>query len=335
MTKQGTGQRTLVLFPGALGDFICFLPALRVLAQAAFVDLLARSEFADLVPETVQVRSLDRYEVNRLFVAGAGNEDKVAGFFAGYDSTYAWMGSGQNLFVRQLQNLCQGRAHIFSFDSAATERHQSEYYLSCLGVAASESLIPTIPLKPQAKAWSADFWARHSFEGRPVLILAPGSGAREKNWPVASFAAVAEWWREQEEGEPLVVLGPVEEERGGFEPLVRQYTAARNLTLAELAAIMVRGDLYLGNDSGVTHLAAALGIPTVALFGPSDVKKWRPQGKQVQVINRVLQCSPCVIAVMKNCGHRSCLYALEAAEVIQRLRAMVPGSRLDKVGGRD
>jgi len=245
---------------------------------------LARSEFADLVPETVQVRSLERYEVNRLFVAGAGNEDKIPGFYAGYDSTYSWMGSGQNLFVRQLQNLCQGRAHIFSFDSAATERHQSEYYLSCLGVAASESLIPTIPLKLQARAWSAEFWARHSFEGRPVLILAPGSGAREKNWPVSSFAAVAEWWRKQEEGEPLVVLGPVEEERGGFEPLLRQYTAARNLTLAELAAIIVRGDLYLGNDSGITHLAAALDLPVCVLWGESIETVWRPRGSHVQLL---------------------------------------------------
>jgi ADP-heptose:LPS heptosyltransferase len=335
MTIQRTGQRTLVLFPGALGDFICFLPALSVLAQTACVDLLARSEFADLVPETVQVRSLERYDVNRLFVAGAGNEDKIRGFFAGYDSTYSWMGSGQNLFARQLQNLCQGRARIFSFDSKATERHQSEYYLSCLGVAASESPIPKIPLKPQAISWSADFWTRHSFEGRPVLIVAPGSGAREKNWPVPSFAAVAEWWREQEKGEPLVVLGPVEEERGGFEPLLQQYKTVRNLTLAELAAIMVRGDLYLGNDSGITHLAAALGLPTVALFGPSDVKRWRPQGKQVRIINRMLECAPCAIGVMKNCGHRSCLYAIEPAGVIEQLRAIAPRSRLDKVGGRD
>ena len=334
MTIQAIGQRTLVLFPGALGDFICFLPALGALAQTTFVDLLARNEFADLVPERVRVRSLERYEINRLFVEGAVNEDKMRNFFAGYASAYSWMGSRQDLFVRQMQGLCRGRARIFSLNSEATERHQSEYYLSCLGVVAG-SPIPAITLKPEAMAWSATYWARHALEGRRVLVLAPGSGAREKNWPVPSFAAVAEWWGEQEDGEVLIVLGPVETERGGFEPLVRHYKVVHNLTLAELAAIIVRGDVYLGNDSGLTHLAAALGIPTVALFGPSNVERWRPQGKQVRIFSRMLECSPCAIADMKNCGHRSCLTAIEPAEVIQQLGVMAKGSRLDKVGGRD
>ena len=335
MTMPANNQRILVFFPGALGDFVCFLPALHALAQTAFVDLFARTEFGDLVPETVRVRSLESYEVNRLFVQGAGEESKMRRFFAAYAAIYSWMGSGHILFVRQLQNLCHGRAQIFSFNSEAAEKPQSEYYLSCLsclGVATSESLIPIIPLKPQAIAWSADFWACHAFEGRPVLMLAPGSGAREKNWPVLSFIAVAEWWRKQGKGEPLIILGPVEEERAGFEPLLRQYQAARNLTLAELVALMVRGALFLGNDSGVTHLAAALGIPTLALFGPSNVKKWRPQGKHVRIINRALECSPCAVAVMKRCGHRSCLSAIEPAEVIQELRAMAQGAALTRWG---
>jgi ADP-heptose:LPS heptosyltransferase len=334
MTTQTMNQRILVLFPGALGDFICFLPALRALAQTAFVDLFARSEFADLVPATVRVRSLECYEIRRLFVSGTCNEGKMRSFFARYASTYSWMGSAQNLFVRQMQNLCQGRAHIFAFDAEATKGHQSEYYLSCLGVVAGESLIPIIPLKPEAIAWSADYWARHSLDGREVLLVAPGSGAREKNWPVRSFAAVADWWRARE-GEALVILGPVEEDRGQFELLLRQYKTARNLTLAELAALIARGDLFLGNDSGITHLAAALGTPTLALFGPSNVKKWRPQGERVRIIKRTLECAPCAVSVMKHCGHRSCLSALEPAEVIQQLQAMAQGSRLDKVGVRD
>ena len=62
-------QRALVIFPGALGDFLCFLPTLRFLSQGKEVDLLARSEFADLVPPTVKVGSLERYEIRRLFVS--------------------------------------------------------------------------------------------------------------------------------------------------------------------------------------------------------------------------------------------------------------------------
>lgn len=331
---DATDQRTLVLFPGALGDFVCFLPALRALAQAASVDLFARSEFADLAPESVRVRSLERYEINRLFVCGAAAEDKLRVFFSRYATVYSWMGSGQQQFVRQLQDLCQGRAHIFPFQPELSGRHQSEYYLTCIHC--RDAPVPQISLKPQAVAWNAAYWARHSLEGSQVLIVAPGSGAKEKNWPLSSFAAVIGWWRDQIGGEAVVVLGPVEEERGGLEPiLLPGCRVARGLSLAELAAIIARSDLYLGNDSGVTHMAAALGIPTVALFGPSDEQKWSPQGKRVRILKHEIECAPCAVAAMKSCGHRSCLCALKPAEVIGQLHALLEQSRLDKVGGRD
>jgi ADP-heptose:LPS heptosyltransferase len=327
-------QRALVFFPGALGDFICFLPALRALAETALVDLFARSEFADLLSETVRVRSLESCEVTRLFVPQPGDEEKMRSFFAGYTAIYSWMGSGHDVFVRRLQMLCDGRARIFPFDCGKAERHQSEYYFSCLGIADREFSRPKIEIKPESASWSADYWARHGFAGRRVLMLAPGSGAREKNWPAEAFAAVANWWR-SEGGELLVILGPVEEERGGFELLLQRFKAARHLTLGNLAALISRADMLLGNDSGIVHLAAALGIPTVALFGPSDVKKWRPRGERVLIMRRVLECSPCVMATMKNCLHRSCLTGLDPVEVIQQLDAWARANHLDKVGVRD
>ncbi len=329
-----TDQRALVLFPGALGDFVCFLPVLRSLAHAASVDLLARSEFADLAPESVRVRSLERYEINRLFVCGAVAEDKLRDFFSRYASVYSWMGSGQQQFVRQLQDLCQGRAHIFPFQPELSGRHQSEYYLTCINC--SDPPVPQISLKPQAMTWSAVYWARHSLEGSQVLIVAPGSGAKEKNWPLPFFAAVIGWWRDQIGGEAVVVLGPVEEERGGLDPSrLTGCKVARGLILAELAAIIARSDVYLGNDSGVTHIAAALGISTVALFGPSNGQKWRPQGKRVHILKHEIECAPCSVAAMKSCGHRSCLRALKPDEVIEQLHALLEQSRLDKGGGRD
>ena len=327
-------QRALVFFPGALGDFICFLPALAALAESATVDLFARSEFADLLPESVHARSLESREVNELFIPQPGNEDNMRKFFAGYASVYSWMGSGHDGFVRRLQTFCSGRARFFPFDSATREEHQTDYYLSCIGVSGGEVLLPKIDVRPEFVIRSADVWLRHGFAGRRVLILAPGSGAREKNWGVEAFAAVAEWWRHQG-GEPLIVLGPVEEERGGFECLLQKFKAVRNVSLGNLAALMSLGDIFLGNDSGITHLAAALGIPTIALFGPSNVKKWRPRGERVLVIRRNLECSPCAGAVMKNCPHRSCLSALDAAEVIRQLQSLPPPGRLDKVGVRD
>lgn len=332
--SDASEQRALVLFPGALGDFVCFLPALRQLAQAVSVDLFARSDFADLVPKSVRVFSLERYEISRLFICGAAEEDRLGVFISRYGAVYSWMGSGQQQFVRQLQDLCRGRAHIFPFQPELPGRHQSEYYLTCINC--SDPPLPQISLKPQAVAWSAAYWAQHSLEGFQVLIVAPGSGAKAKNWSLSSFADVIEWWRDQIGGKTVVVLGPVEDERSRLEPiLLPGCKMVSGLTLAELAAVLSRSDLYLGNDSGVTHMAAALGTPTVALFGPSDAQRWRPQGKRVRVLKHEIECAPCSDTAMKSCGHRSCLGALKPFEVIGELRALLVQRRLDKVVGRD
>ena len=73
----------------------------------------------------------------------------------------------------------------------------------------------------------------------------------------------------------------MEEERGDYSALCAGAVVARNLNLGELSALLARSELYLGNDSGVSHLAAALGVVTAVLFGPSNVARWSPQGKNV------------------------------------------------------
>ncbi len=88
-----SNRRALVLFPGALGDFVCFLPTLKILAERTSIDLLARTEFSELVPRHVKVGSLERFEIRYLFVSGAGSDEKVRRFFKNYECTYSWMGN--------------------------------------------------------------------------------------------------------------------------------------------------------------------------------------------------------------------------------------------------
>jgi ADP-heptose:LPS heptosyltransferase len=312
-------QRTLVIFPGALGDFLCFLPTLQFLSQNREVDLLARSEYDDLAPPTVKVGSLERYEIRRLFVCGSAREERLRDFFSSYSSVFSWMGSGQRTFVQELDLLSRGRARVFPFQPERRRLHQSEYYLR--GVddqAVLEAGKLEIALKPEAMAWSERYWQQHFPKGERVMMLAPGSGAREKNWPAASFYAVADWWR-QTGGAVVVILGPVEEEKEDYTALCQGAIVARNLRLGKLAALLARSALYLGNDSGVSHLAAALGVITVVLFGPSNVYRWGPRGKDVTVVTQNVDCAPCTISTMKGCPHRQCLTTLEPEYVIKEL----------------
>jgi len=319
-----------VIFPGALGDFICFLPALRALASRHRIVLYARSEFAELVPAAVTVRSIERREISRLFVATPELEVQVRQSFEAFAVVYSWMGHQQPTFAERLQAASGGRALIFPFRPAARAEHQADYYLRCLGVG-EVSRGSTVEVSRAADDWGERFWRDHLLCGRAVLMIAPGSGAREKNWPEAFFIEVADWWAEATEGIVLFLFGPVEAERGGFDRLREHGLGVSPLGLAQTAALLQRSTVYLGNDSGISHLAAAVGTRTVALFGPSDPVQWAPRGR-VSVIRRCMDCSPCSEPTMKSCPHRGCLTELSPAQVIDVMRQVPELASLTRGG---
>jgi ADP-heptose:LPS heptosyltransferase len=329
---ETNAERSLVLFPGALGDFVCFLPAFRFLSRGRHVDLWANTGFSDLVSRGVNVRSLESYEMTRLFIPGSAQERRLRDFFGAYSSIFSWTGSGDRTFVEQLNSVSHERARVFPFQPRTGRVHQLDYYLACVGGQPSATTIPEISLQPEAEAWSDEYWRHHGLGERRVMAIGPGSGAREKNWPERFFKQIADWWRQHTAGVVIIILGPVEEERGGYPALSREPVIARNLSLGQVVALLARVDLYLGNDSGLTHLAAALGVRTVALFGPSDIERWAPRGRKVTLLAQKVECSPCELDMMRNCPHRKCLSALSPDSVIAELHRLATGVTLTRGG---
>ncbi|HEY1267129.1 MAG TPA: glycosyltransferase family 9 protein, partial [Candidatus Binatia bacterium] len=115
-------------------------------------------------------------------------------------------------------------------------------------------------------------------------------------------------------GKVSVVLGPAEDDEYTY--WAAHAAVARGLGLGQLAALLSMADVYIGNDSGVTHLAAAGGVKTIALFGPTDPVEWAPRGSNVEIITLQVECSPCERPAMKSCRHRKCLTALKPGDVI-------------------
>jgi ADP-heptose:LPS heptosyltransferase len=327
-----TDNRIAVFFPGALGDFICLLPALQILAEGAQVELFTKMAFAGIVPRHIRVRALERYEINRLFVTGAACERRLGDFFSPYRRVYSWMGSGEPVFRRELRALAPGRVRLFAFHGADAAMHQSDYYLSCVETSRKTGPAVTIPLQPEALQWRKEFWQRHGLQDKALLVMAPGSGSGEKNWPAEYFFTVGRWWRERTGGAVIALFGPVEEECGGFAATAEEFIAARSLSLAQVAALLSGCNLYIGNDSGITHLAAGVGVPTVALFGPSDPRRWAPRGPKVLLLRRRVACSPCAIAAMKACAHHRCLHQLVPSRIIGALEKFNEVATLTRVG---
>lgn len=160
--------------------------------------------------------------------------------------------------------------------------HAGEWLASCLpaiGVGAAEVAMPILTPSEddqgRANAIAADL-------PPGFLAIHPGSGSPAKNWPAARFAELV---RSRGAARWLLVRGPADDGVAALLETVPGARVARDLPLRVLAALLARAGAYVGNDSGVTHLAAASGAPTIALFGATDPRLWAPVGPHVEVVS--------------------------------------------------
>jgi ADP-heptose:LPS heptosyltransferase len=169
----------------------------------------------------------------------------------------------------------------------------------------------------------------------PWLAVAPGSGHLRKNWPLAHYYEVSRalgweyglhtvWLAGPAEGEMLPYLGALAKAQG--------QVLLANRPLARLARVLSRCRLYLGNDSGLTHLAAAVGEPDVlALFGPTDPRVWAPLGPRVRTLRAPCPQAPCAVGRTISCPETACLRALSPETVLAAAAQVLPAP--DKNGG--
>jgi heptosyltransferase III len=133
---------------------------------------------------------------------------------------------------------------------------------------------------------AADVLRRLGPAGRRFIAVHPGSGSPRKNWPPEPLALLLERLPAATGATPLLVAGPADDEAVSrlLACLSQPLPILRHVPLPVLAAVLGQADAYLGNDSGPTHLAAILGRPTLALFGPTDPALWAPRGPRVRIL---------------------------------------------------
>jgi heptosyltransferase-3 len=297
--------RVLVIFPGALGDLVCLGPALRALAgrhrdakPGATLELMAREELARFAVDRIGITrievasgdspphartysraysraySIDRREVAALFAADA-DLTKAAEFFRPFTRIYSFFASDDARFRRALEKAAAPGAVSFHAFRPAGAGHVAAGYLGEIGERGA-------PLDGHIEVLAGDLaearqaLARLGLGGARVVLLFPGSGGAHKNWPADNFATLASALRQPLRA--LAVLGPAE---AALEPLfsARGIAWLRDQPLSTVAGLARLAAGFAGNDSGVSHLAAAAGAPGVVLFGPTDPDRWRPLGR--------------------------------------------------------
>lgn len=289
-------ERVLVIFPGALGDLLCLVPALRALARRhrdATLELMAREELARFIVDRVgltlglppvhsRAHSIDRREVAALF-AESPDLTGAAQFFRPFTRIYSFFASDDARFRRALEAAAAPGAVSFHAFRPAGGGHIAAGYLDEIGERAAppdEHPDANIEVLPGDIAEARQALARLGLADTRIVLLFPGSGGAHKNWPAENFAALANALPPPTRA--LVVLGPAER---AIEPVLMPLLTARGVAwlrdqpLSTVAGLARLAAGFVGNDSGVSHLAAAAGAPGVAIFGPTDPDRWHPLGR--------------------------------------------------------
>jgi lipopolysaccharide heptosyltransferase II len=176
-------------------------------------------------------------------------------------------------------------------------------------------------------------WAAHGLQP-PVVALAPGGGSNpgmdlpEKRWPPASFAALGDRLHTELHATIVLLGGPGDRDLCATVRAAMQAPAVDlggPAPFAERGALLRRCALYVGNDSGPTHLAVAVGCPVVAIFGPTDPGLYGPYHAQARTVRRPLPCSPCFVhGYFPPCPNQhACMRGLEVATVFDACRDLL------------
>jgi len=189
---------------------------------------------------------------------------------------------------------------------------------------AKEDYAGLVRLSPQDWEYGEQVLAEADLWGDgPLIALAPGESSSRpyKAWTSDAFMAVADRLA-RDDNARLVIVGSEGDRELGYEilnvvPSRQRLNLAGRTTPSQLAAVLSKCDLLIGIDSGPMHVAAAMGRPVVALFGPTDPGRTGPQGEGHEIIFHRQECwRPCVHPVTPNCGHRNCMMAITPTEVL-------------------
>lgn len=299
-----TTTRFALFFPGALGDFLCWLPTLAALRASTDAQLLvvARGAARELLAMAdAQVVSIDRAEIADLFHDRSALQPATRRLFAGVTRVLSWSGATEPVVAARLVDLCGSDVALFPFRGMRGSEHAVDYYARCAGVQPVRDIQPWLRLE---RAWAAEYVAQHHLEQRSWLLLHAGSGSAKKNWN--GFGALSAVWRQHD---------PAVELRGAADEVNPPLDADATLTgasLSRVAALLQRAPLYCGNDSGISHLAAAVGARGLALFGNSDAQQWAPRGAGIRVLTADPVCDH-LCAEPGICIHRLPLDRVTAA----------------------
>ena len=355
-------KRILAVKLADLGDLLAVTPALQAIRAAhpsAQIDLLVPPASAELLgdaPFIDRIITFDKFAFDSL--RSVLNPLSVARSFlfllklrrTRYDAVaifhhftmrwgavkFAMLALATGAKIRA--GLDNGRGLFLSrrvADTGFGAMHEIDYWLqvaSLLGADPYGGWRPKLPVSQADREEAGTLLASLGGNNGPLVAVHPGAGAysRARIWPVEGFGEVARNLIRAYNARIVIVGGPDEVDSAAkLESLIGEgvvLNLAGRTGIHETAAVLERCDLFVGNDSGPMHIAAAMGVPVVAIFGPSNSQAWGPytpplENSKHRIVSRDLPCMPCFyrhhsLGLREGCGPRPCLTGLSASAVL-------------------
>ena len=302
--------RGLILQPGAIGDCILTLPLAAYMKdslQLGGIDILGHTQYVDFLPGRScinGVRSMDAMELHRLFLEPGAFElkdrDPLINTFSDYVWIVTFLGESESYFEQNLifTANCSHSAEVMTLPAKPQQdcpEHVADFYIRQF---VERSGVFAEPRQTQGDNRSIIATQTDVNAGRKLLteagvgfgpklvVIQPGSGGQEKCWYIGNFLTVAAGLASKG-FEVVFLLGPAEREKFSDETISRINSIApclTDLSLTDVLGLLGCAHGFVGNDSGIAHLAGAMGVKTVAVFGPTDPAVYKPLGPAVTVL---------------------------------------------------
>jgi heptosyltransferase-2 len=327
-----------------LGDLVMSLPALRAVRKAypeAHLAVLIKQELASFFDGATFIDEMIPYRV-AAGVSGLRDKVRVIGEIRSrhFDLAVLFPNSLEAalwIVAAGIPNragfIRDGRGPLLTLKTrpsrSSLESHQVYYLL--------EMLRATLQIEGSADDFTLEIDPRNSKRVRNwlsslvgeskqrLIAIAPAAAfGPAKEWPLERYAALVDLLRQKHGARSVLVGSPSELDKCQAVKAAAEsdvIVAAGKTSIGEMAALLSLCDGFAGNDSGVMHVAAAIGIPTVGIFGSTDSKRTGPLGTHAAVIYRQIECSPCLKRTCRF-GHYNCLRQISPNDVAESLAKM-------------
>jgi heptosyltransferase II len=341
MSEDARIESVLVLRLSSIGDVVLTEPAVAALREAlpdATIGFAVKAAYADLVSANPAIDRVHELEDGREALPSLEREIRDEGYTVVVDlhrslrTARISRGSGARTRVsyrkRELSDTIRVRFLRRPFRASKLLVRRYLDALAPLGIDAPTRR-PRLFFGEEDSGRGAALLDRAGLSPGGFAVVVPGSVWATKRWPGERFARLSAALV-SDLAMPVLLLGARGERSLCAEVALaggpRVLSLAGETTLGETAAIVSQSGLYIGNDSGPTHMARALGVPTVALFGPTDPGQFDHSGDAL--IYRDLACSACSFYGSRRCplGHWNCMFQIDVEDVLGAAEALLGGS---------